>query len=323
VIALAGNRFLVIGRAGMDLSPTPPGTAIGDATAFRADLGGSAANIAAGLCRLGARAAMLTSLSDDGVGRFCLAQLAHYGIDTTHVRTVGGEARTSLALSETRVACHETVIYRNGAADFRMTTEDVERVDFAAYDAIVAAGTVFAAEPSRQAAFRAFDLARAAGRPIVFDIDYRPYSWTSATDAADVLSRAGAAADAIIGNDAEFGFMAGDMDRGLAKARALAESSAALVIYKRGEAGAITLAGDREFATGIYPVAAVKPTGAGDSFMAGLLSALAEGRDLRDAVLRGSAAAAIVVAKPGCAPAMPTPAELEDFLARHPGPTQP
>jgi 5-dehydro-2-deoxygluconokinase len=42
---------------------------------------------------------------------------------------------------------------------------------------------------------------------------------------------------------------------------------------------------------------------------------------VREAVLRGSAAAAMVVARVGCAPAMPTKAELDDFLSHHPGPT--
>jgi 5-dehydro-2-deoxygluconokinase len=55
--------------------------------------------------------------------------------------------------------------------------------------------------------------------------------------------------------------------------------------------------------------------------MAGLLTSIADGHDLKTAVLRGSACAAIVVAKPGCAPAMPYPADLMQFLADHPGPT--
>ncbi|MEM7567632.1 MAG: permease, partial [Pseudomonadota bacterium] len=38
---------------------------------------------------------------------------------------------------------------------------------------------------------------------------------------------------------------------------------------------------------------------------------------LRDAVARGSAAAALVVSRFGCAPAMPTPAELDAFLQEH------
>ena len=89
-----------------------------------------------------------------------------------------------------------------------------------------------------------------------------------------------------------------------------------------GEKGAVTFAGGEEIRTGIYPVTAVKPNGAGDSFMAGLLSGLAEGLPLRDAVLRGSACASIVVSLPGCAPAMPTHDQLAAFLADHPGPTE-
>ena len=86
--------------------------------------------------------------------------------------------------------------------------------------------------------------------------------------------------------------------------------------------GAVTFAGGEELRTGIYEVDALKPTGAGDSFMAGLIASLTEGRPLREAVLRGSACASIVVAKPGCAPAMPDEAELKAFLDTHSGPTQ-
>ncbi len=73
--------------------------------------------------------------------------------------------------------------------------------------------------------------------------------------------------------------------------------------------------------TGIYPVEALKPTGAGDSFMAGLMASLAEHHELRESVMRGSACASIVVAKPGCAPAMPNAKQLQNFLENHPGPT--
>ncbi|MEM1164299.1 MAG: PfkB family carbohydrate kinase, partial [Pseudomonadota bacterium] len=217
---------------------------------------------------------------------------------------------------------HQTVIYRNGAADFEMTTADVEAVDYHAYGGLITAGTVFAAEPSRSAAFRAFDLARAAGLPVLFDVDYRPYSWPSPEIAADVLSRAGNTADVIVGNDEEFGFMAGDYARGLDKARELA-AEGRVVIYKMGPEGAITLADGSEHRTGIYPVDALKPEGAGDSFMAGLVATLAGGGDLRKAVLRGSACAAITVTGPGCAPSMPDTDRLEAFLLDHPGPTRP
>ena len=81
--------------------------------------------------------------------------------------------------------------------------------------------------------------------------------------------------------------------------------------------------GAAEHRTGIYRTEALKPTGAGDAFLGGFLAALAAGAETRAAVLRGSATAAMVVARVGCAPAMPTAAELAAFLAAHPGPTDP
>lgn len=314
------NNFLVIGRAGMDFFPDPPGTRTEEAIEFRSGLGGSAANTAAGICRFGGRADLVTCVSDDSVGRYCCNQLDHYGVGRAHVRPVGGEFRNSLAVYESRVDEHQTVIYRNGAADFEMNEADIDAIDFTAYGALITAGTVFAAEPSRSAAFHAFDLARKAGLPIIFDIDYRPYSWPSPKVAQDVLSRAGALSDMIVGNDEEFGFMAGDIAQGQNKARSLAETSAEIVIYKMGEKGAVTYCDGDVITTGIYPVTALKPTGAGDSFMAGLMAAVASGHDLKAAILRGSACAAIVVGKPGCAPALPDLGELDSFLDTHPGP---
>ena len=317
---IAQNNFVVLGRAGMDFFPDPPGTKTEESETFRAGLGGSSANIAAGLVKLGGEAALVTSVSDDSVGRYCLKQLQDYGVNCTHVKSVGGEFRNSLAVYESRVNDHQSVIYRNGAADFQFTIPDAEEVVYKDFGALVTAGTVFAAEPSRSAAFRAFDLAKAAGLPIIFDIDYRPYSWPSAEVAAEVLSRAGAMSDVIVGNDEEFGFMAGDIKKGLGKAHGLSQTSAKIVIYKMGEKGAITFADDLELHTGIYSVIPLKPTGAGDSFMAGFLVSMAQGLSLEQSILRGSACAAIVVGKPGCAPAMPYPGDLETFLAQHPGP---
>lgn len=318
---LKGRNFVIIGRAGMDFYPEPPGTKTEHATHFFSCLGGSSANIGVALVKLGGRADLVTCVSDDAIGRFALNELDRYGVGRAHVRSVGGEARNSLAVVETTIEDHQSVIYRNGAADFEMNVADVEAVDYATYSGLITTGTVLAAEPSRGAAFRAFELARAAGLPLIFDIDYRPYSWPSAAVAAEVYSRAGAMCDVIVGNDVEFGFMAGDYDRGLDKARELVASGAQIAVYKMGEKGAITITPEGEVATGIYRTEALKPTGAGDSFMGGFVSGLAEGLPLREAVLRGSAAAAMVVARVGCAPAMPTREELDGFLAGHAGPS--
>ena len=315
------NNFIIVGRAGIDFF-TDAGIRLEDAEHMTVGLGGSSANIGAGICKLGGKAALVTRTSDDSIGSYCINRLRHYGVDTTHVAKVGGEFRNSLAVYESVVEGHRNVIYRNGAADFQMDKSDVEAVEYERFGALITAGTVFAAEPSRSATFRAFELARAAGLPIIFDVDYRPYSWPSPEVAADVLSRAAEGCDMIVGNDEEFGFVAGDYDKGLDKARSLSETSAEIVVYKMGHEGAITFAGGKEIRTGIYPVDALKPTGAGDSFMAGLMTSLADGHDLKPAILRGSACASITVSRPGCAPAVPDAPTLEAFLADHPGPTE-
>ncbi|MBT7800941.1 MAG: 5-dehydro-2-deoxygluconokinase [Tateyamaria sp.] len=315
------NRFVVLGRAGMDMFAEPVGARADTAETFRSDLGGSSANICAGLCKLGAQSALVTSVSDDAVGRFCTNRLKYYGVDTQYLKILSGEYRISLAVYESVIEDFQLVIYRNNAVDFQVTNVDVDRVKYSDFGALITAGTVFAAEPSRGSTFRAFENARAAKIPIIFDIDYRPYSWPSPEVAAEVLSCAGEQSDLIVGNEEEFGFMAGGIEKGINKAWDLAARPGRIVIYKMGEKGAITFSDGQEIHTGIYPVKALKPNGAGDSFMAGLLTGIANEHGLREAVLRGSACASIVVANPGCAPAMPTTEKLEEFLASHAGPT--
>ena len=305
------KTFLVIGRAGMDFMPTEQGVRAEDCEIFAAGLGGSSANISAGLVKQGCEASIVTPVSDDLVGRFCIKQLEHYGVDTRFVSSVGGEYRNSLAVYDLK----ETVIYRNGAADFQLTKEDVAKPDYDTFAGLITTGTVLAAEPSRSSAFTAFDQARGASLPLIFDVDYRPYSWKSAEEASKVYSLAASYCDVIVGNDDEFGFMAGSRDIGLDKAKALVTEGASIVVYKMGEKGSITITADETFETGIYPVEALKPNGAGDAFMAGLMASLVKGLDLSVAVDRGSASAAITVAGVGCAQAMPTTAKLDQFMA--------
>lgn len=313
------NRFAVLGRVGMDLMADPPGTRIEEARAFTTAIGGSAGNIAAALARQGAKTALISCISDDAVGRFCTAELHRYGVDTTHLRPVAGEARNSLALTETRAPSCQTVLYRNGAADFALTPEDIAQVDFTPLSALILTGTALARDPSRSAAFAAIAKARAAGALTVLDVDYRAYSWTSREEAADTCLMAAQSCDITIGNDDEFALMAGSHAEGPTLARQLATQGALFTTYKRGAEGCTTYTPDYSFDTPIFPVTALKPTGAGDGFMGGLLAALAQGQSLTNAVTRGAATAAMIVAGIGCAPASPDRAALDAFLRQHQG----
>ncbi len=310
-------HFLVLGRAGMDLYADPPGTTIEDADNFKAMLGGSSANIAAGLTRQGCRASLVSTVSEDSVGRYVLAQLAKFGIDARHVSKVAGENRTSLAVVETRAQNCQSVIYRNGAADFAMTADLVRSIDYAAYGAFIFTGTSLACEPSRQATIEAIELARKSQLPVIMDVDYRPYSWPSIEEASRICRQAAEAADIVIGNDEEFAVLAGQGADGSAYAANLAKARGGVSVYKMGALGSITYGQQGSFKTGIFEVTALKPTGAGDAFMAGFCSALSRSLPLETCVANGSAAAAIVVSRVGCAAAMPTTAEIRDFIENY------
>ena len=315
-LAQSSKPFLVIGRAGMDLYADPVGARTEDAQQFVTALGGSSANIAVALSKFGQLCSLVTCVSDDAVGRFVTNQLRHYGVDTSKVRKVSSDCRTSLAVVESRVEEHQSVIYRNNAADFQMDRADVESIDYSAYRAVIVTGTCLTLEPSRSATLLALRRAREAGIPCVMDLDYRPYSWESAGAAKQVYEAALDQLDLIVGNDDEFGHMAGAYDQGEAYAQALS-ARGKYAIYKRGELGSRTFGPDSlVIDTGIFRVTPLKPTGAGDSFLGGLLSALCRGESLQQAILQGSACAAIVVSRVGCAPAMPDLEQLENFIQR-------
>lgn len=66
-----------------------------------------------------------------------------------------------------------------------------------------------------------------------------------------------------------------------------------------------------------YKVKAIDTTGAGDAFNGGLLTALSEGRTLREAAVFANALAALSVQRLGTTPSMPTREEIDAFLAEH------
>jgi 5-dehydro-2-deoxygluconokinase len=214
---------------------------------------------------------------------------------------------------ETRSENCKSVIYRNGVADFEVSAADAAAVDYTAYAAVIVTGTALAREPSRSATLNALHLARAAGLVLVIDIDYRPYSWASQAEAREVCLRAAALCDIIVGNDDEFAVLAG-AGAGLQLAQELSETTGRIVVYKMGARGCITFSAAHRHDTPIFPVQALKPTGAGDGFMGGFMAGLVAGSTVPDAVRRGAATAAIVVTRVGCAPAMPDAAEVDAFM---------
>jgi 5-dehydro-2-deoxygluconokinase len=308
---------IVVGRAGMDLYPLPDGAKIEQSGQFAAEIGGSAGNIAVALSRQGHAAALLGPLSDDSVGRFVRNHLTRFGVDTSRCRAIGGHYRTSLAICETRRDDSRTVFYRNGAVDLQLHADDFDADFIGSAAVLIVTGTALAAEPSRAAALSALALARASGTFAILDVDHRAVSWPSNDEAMRIYAIAASRCDAVVGNDEEFALIAGDAGRALAAATGLVRQGARFAIFKRGRAGSVTITAERSFETGVFAVDIQKPFGAGDAFLGNLVGALLRGEPLERAVLRASAAAAYVVARRGCAFAMPTAAELDAFFQEH------
>ena len=311
-VAGAELDAIVLGRAGMDLYPDPPGTRTHNAQRFTSDLGGSAGNIAVAMARYGARIGLAAPVSDDPVGEFVTTKLAEFGVRHLTPEPVPGTSRTSLALAESVAEGSRTVIYRNDAADFRLEPLPHDLVQSAKL--VVISGTALAADPSRSSCFDAIRSSHTA----VLDLDYRPYSWADQDTLRDVYAEAFAACDLLVGNDEEFAMTAPDGLSGEDHATAL--SNTATVIYKMGSKGS-RLVKDGNWSDLVPPflVEALKPFGAGDAFLGGLLAELLSGREITLAMRFGAAAAALVVSRVGCASAMPSRDEVEAFIASREG----
>ena len=310
---IKNNNFLLIGRAGIDIYPDPPGTKTENAKKFVTHLGGSSANMGVELSKFGGNCSILTRVSDDALGRLAINQLDFYKINRDLVKFEKNETRISFAVVETTIKDHQSIIYRHKASDLFLTIEDINNSQINKFDCILITGTSLAAEPSRSAALLALKIAKENNIPVLMDIDYRPYTWESSLKALEIYNLAVKNCFGVIGNDDEFGILAGKYDQGFNYAKQLSENIS-LIIYKKGEKGSITFAEGKKIEKGIFPVKPLKPTGAGDAFMGALIGSILKNYDLDKSIEIASAAAAIVVTKVGCAPAMPNLNEILEFM---------
>ena len=96
----------------------------------------------------------------------------------------------------------------------------------------------------------------------------------------------------------------------------LRESASELgIVLTLGSRGSLCAKGSQLIRQKSFPVKAVDTTGAGDTFTGYFIAALDAGADLPGALRRASAAAAIAVTRKGAAPAIPTAAEVDSFIA--------
>tara|TARA_Y100000768_G_scaffold384276_1_gene368011 strand:- start:2033 stop:2995 length:963 start_codon:yes stop_codon:yes gene_type:complete len=307
------KKILVIGRAGMDIYPEPPGTKISDVNNFSTHLGGSAANTCAALSKLGISSDLVTCVSDDAVGEYIFRKLKDFNVGSTFCRKVNKEYQTQVAIVETILENNQSILYRNNSCDLQLNKEDIDKINFQNYSSVFISGTALSSDPSRDAVFHASQKASSLNIPLIIDMDYRPYNWESDQIKSDTYKKIMSEMDIIIGNDLEFN-IADDSSDGIKLAKDFVNQKPSIIIYKMGEKGSKVFTKEKELQFGVFKVNAIKPTGAGDAFNGGFISSLYNKYSLKESVIRGSANAAIVVTKVGCSSAMPDEEELERFI---------
>jgi 5-dehydro-2-deoxygluconokinase len=300
-------QALLLGRAGLDLYPEPNGCKIKDALSFSSDVGGSAGNIAVAMSRAGAKAGLISALSDDAVGNFVKQRLLNEGVDTSLLRTTSGDERTSLALAEVRNSDCEVVIYRNNPADLKVECNRQIELALANSSNLVVTGTSLIDPDSRDQVLQIMSFAKGADCHVWLDLDYRAWNWPSLEYTQAVYRKAAALADVLIGNEEEFSILTHDIPSQIEQCREHKQ----IMVLKRGSDGSSLYAGDARLNCGIYPAKPLKPYGSGDAFLGNLLVCYMKTGDWQQSVEAGSAAASLVVSRRGCANAMPTADQIK------------
>ena len=321
-IKLPENRTydaVCLGRAGVDLYACEPETDFTNVAAFEKHVGGSPANIAIGMARLGGKIALCSVVSDDMLGHYVINNLQSHGVDTTAVHIDSSGTRTSLAITEVKAEDCGVVIYRNSAADLLLNEKDIPENLIKNSKFLIISGTALSQEPSRSATLLALSFSHQHSTFSLLDLDYRPYSWSNAQEAAECYQHAAKSCDILIGNREEFTVMFGETVSSEEEiAAACFEIGVSeLVIIKDGGNGSVLInkAGNKHHQP-IFPVKTLKPFGAGDAFAAAFCMAMSRGKPPQECAKQGAAAAAIVVARTGCGVATPDPNELGDFINR-------
>jgi 5-dehydro-2-deoxygluconokinase len=322
---------ICLGRIAVDLYAQQIGARLEDVSNFSKYLGGSSANIAFGCARLGLESSMLARVGNDHMGRFLTETLEREGCDVSHLR-IDRDRLTGLVLLglEDRDT-FPLVFYRENCADMAVDESDFDEAFIASSKALLITGTHFSTDQVNRTSRRALDYARRNQVRTVLDIDYRPVLW-GLTGKADGETRFIAnesvtahlqgilpLIDLVIGTEEEFR-IAGGKDELIDALSAVRKVTDATLVVKRGPLGCSIIDGEVPVALDDAPihrgvqVEVLNVLGAGDAFASGFLAGWLRDKPLEACADTANACGALVVSRHGCAPAMPTPAELTYFL---------
>lgn len=322
---MRGPDVVCVGEALVDFLPEQRGLRVHEVEKWVRCSGGSLANVAVGVARLGGTSAMVGAVGQDEFGTFLRESLAREGVDVFRLRPTD-EGKTGLAFVSLSDTGERTfAFYRTRAAELFLDQRDVDEPFLATARAVLFGTNVQLFAEAQRATLTMVRSARRADRIVCFDPNLRLGVWS---DPAELKALAGtiiASSTVVKLSEEEIGFVAGTEEPREALA-ALRKAGVLLPIVTLGEEGAVLLWQDREVRVPSPKVERVDATGAGDGFMAGLLygltrrypdaSALRQATvgEIRELVAFACGVAARVVQKVGAVTGLPTRAEIEDAL---------
>lgn len=285
--------FLVIGECVADIVRS------GD-TPDRVHPGGSPANVAYGLARLGRPATLLTELGPDANGRLIRCHLESAGVRVRAAEV----ARTPSAVVE---------LDGQGRAGYTFDIHwTLPPTEIAEPPAAIHLGSIAAVTEPGAASVRAL-VERWRGRArISYDPNVRPVLMGDRAEAVRRVERWVALSDLVKASDEDLAWLyPGERPEAVAE-RWLALGPAVVAVTLGAEGAFARTAGGGHAEAAALPVAVADTVGAGDSFMAAFLHARAADADLAVCLAHAVTAAALTVARPGANP--PSAAELAAAL---------
>ncbi len=312
--------LILVGRVAVDFNPVDYYCPLNESTTFKRYLGGSPANIAVGLARLGKKCGFFARVSDDQLGTFVTDFFENEGIDTSRIVRCKDGSKIGLTFTEIKSETESSIVmYRNEAADLKLECDDIDEEYIKEGAAVLISGVALAESPSREASLKAMQLAKKNNIPVIFVLDYRAYNWKNKDEIAVYYSLVANEADMIIGSREEYDLAEGLLGldgTDLTSAAYWQSKNAKIVIVTHGKQGSTAYTNDgQSFSIKPFPVKLLKSFGGGDGYTSAFLYSLFEGKEIIDCLEFGSASAAMLVASHACSQDMPTVKQVEEFIA--------
>jgi sugar/nucleoside kinase (ribokinase family) len=294
--------LLSVGELLADIIGTEIQESILDTAIFERFQGGSPANMAANMARLGMNSAIVSCVGNDNLGVFLKNEVAKTGIDVSYIVTDPVQPTSIVIVSRTK-ATPDFIAYRT--ADRMIQSHHIP--DDLLANAAIFHTTCFALsqEPAQSAIVDAAKRANELGCRVSLDANYAPQIWADRKQAWETIS-------AYCSNHALVKLSEDDAERiygqKVSEEQVIKDfhgMGADLVCFTKGGDGS-TISyenGTKQIHLGVKPIEVIDATGAGDAFWAGFLTAWTEGKTVEICANAGGNLAALKLSTKGPLPA--------------------